>query len=145
VSSEQRPPPSSEAALARMKRQARRDTRPEMLVRKALHAAGLRYRLQQPVPGNRRRTIDISFPRLKIAVFLDGCFWHGCPLHATRPKANATWWSEKVAANQCRDADTNALLHAAGWHVLRFWEHEDSLNIATAIEAALAERGRAPR
>lgn len=107
-----------------MERQKRADTRPERELRVALHRRGLRYRAHLPIKGT-RRTIDIAFPRLRIAVFVDGCFWHGCPTHGTSPKANARWWAEKLAANIERDRDTRNRLEAAGWKVLRVWEHED--------------------
>ena len=85
----------------------RRDTAPELALRRALHAAGYRYRVVHPVPGNRRRSIDIAFTRAGVAVFVDGCFWHGCPEHGTRPRANSDWWSTKLAANHARDEDTD--------------------------------------
>lgn len=101
-----------------------RDTAPELAVRRLLHAAGLRYRVNyRPLPGL-RRTADIVFTRKKIAVFIDGCFWHSCPEHATSPKANSDYWLPKLEANRARDADTNAQLRAAGWTVLRYWEHQ---------------------
>ncbi|MGW0750986.1 very short patch repair endonuclease [Streptomyces sp. NPDC002587] len=125
--------PSSPSVSARMSRQARRNTTPELAVRRLLHAAGLRYRLQVKVPGMPRRTIDIAFPGAKVAVFLDGCFWHGCPEHATQPKANAQWWREKLDKNMARDRETSELLAAAGWTVLRFWEHEAPESVAARI------------
>lgn len=106
---------------------------PELAVRRLLHAAGLRYRLQVKVPGMPRRTIDIAFPGAKVAVFLDGCFWHGCPEHATQPKANAQWWREKLDKNMARDRETSELLAAAGWTVLRFWEHEAPEAVAARV------------
>ncbi|WEH33580.1 very short patch repair endonuclease [Streptomyces sp. AM 4-1-1] len=129
--------PSSPGVSARMSRQARRDTAPEVAVRKLLHAGGRRYRLNVRVPDMPRRTIDIAFPRAKVAVFLDGCFWHGCPQHATRPKANAEWWREKLDRNMARDVETTEHLAAAGWTVLRFWEHEAPLLIAERVAAAV--------
>ncbi|MCX5271579.1 very short patch repair endonuclease [Streptomyces virginiae] len=125
--------PSSPSVSARMSRQARRNTTPELAVRRLLHAAGLRYRLQVKVPGMPRRTIDIAFPGAKVAVFLDGCFWHGCPEHATQPKANAQWWREKLDKNMARDRETSELLAAAGWTVLRFWEHEAPEAVAARV------------
>lgn len=126
---------------------ARRDTAPEVALRRALHAAGHRFRVVHPVPGNRRRTIDIAFPRARLAVFVDGCFWHGCPEHGTRPKANSTWWTTKLSTNQARDADTDRLLREAGWHVIRVWEHEDVAaatdRVSTALSAARAAADRA--
>ena len=87
------------------------------------------------VPGRPRRTIDIAFTRPKVAVFVDGCFWHGCPEHGTQSKTNSEWWRQKIAANRLRDADTNASLVEAGWRVLRFWEHENALEaVRTVVE-----------
>jgi DNA mismatch endonuclease (patch repair protein) len=124
-----------------MSRQNSRDTLPEVAVRKILHAAGLRYRVNVPVPGMPRRTIDIVFPKVKIAIFLDGCFWHGCPQHATHPKANAEWWRTKLDRNIARDAETTGHLTAQGWTVLRFWEHEPIEDVARRI-AAIVESKR---
>ena len=132
------PGSSSEAHSRRMSSLRRRDTAPEFAVRRLLHARGLRYRVAFPVPGARRRTIDIAFTRAKVAVFVDGCFWHGCSQHGVRPSSNADWWAVKVAANRSRDADTVRVLHAAGWTVLRFWEHEDPGAVAQAVWDAVA-------
>ncbi|WP_406483248.1 very short patch repair endonuclease [Streptomyces sp. NBC_01615] len=116
-----------------MSRQTSRDTAPEIAVRRLLHAAGLRYRVNVPVPGMPRRTIDIAFGKAKIAIFLDGCFWHGCPEHATQPKANAEWWRAKLDKNMLRDRETTQHLEDAGWTVLRFWEHEDPATVARCV------------
>ncbi|MCF3122522.1 very short patch repair endonuclease [Streptomyces arenae] len=136
--------PSSPAVSARMSRQGSRDTGPEIAVRRLLHASGLRYRVNVPVPGKPRRTIDIAFGKAKIAVFMDGCFWHGCPEHATNPKANAEWWRTKLDKNMTRDRDTSQHLEAEGWTVLRFWEHERPEDVADAVvrakESALSGR-----
>lgn len=115
---------------------ARRDTKPEIELRRALHRRGLRFRVQVKVPGNRRRTIDIAFTRARLAVFVDGCFWHGCPEHGTRPRANSEWWAWKIERNQRRDRDTDAHLRDAGWQVLRFWEHDSPAPAAEVVEAA---------
>lgn len=128
--------PSSDAVSARMSRQLSRDTAPEIAVRKLLHAAGLRYRVNVPVPGMPRRTIDIVFGGPKIAIFMDGCFWHGCPEHATQPKANAEWWRAKLDKNMARDTETTKHLEAGGWTVLRFWEHESPAEVALAVARA---------
>ncbi|MCX4666986.1 very short patch repair endonuclease [Streptomyces sp. NBC_01381] len=120
-----------------MSRQRSRDTKPEVAVRRLLHAAGLRYRLQRRVPGMARNTIDIAFPGPRVAVFIDGCFWHGCPEHATYPKANSQFWHEKINKNAGRDARTTAHLESLGWTVLRFWEHEKPEQVATQVEAVL--------
>jgi DNA mismatch endonuclease (patch repair protein) len=123
-----------------MQRQRRRDTRPELAVRRLLHADGFRYRLGTTVPGMRRRTIDITFPSVKVAVFVDGCFWHGCPVHATWPVANAVWWAEKLNGNRERDRMTAETLQDLGWEVLRFWEHEDPRAVTDVIEKVVAGR-----
>lgn len=109
-----------------------RDTDCEVALRSEVHRLGLRRRLHWALPGTRRRA-DFAFPRLRIAVMVDGCFWHGCPLHGTWPKANAAWWREKILANVTRDRDTDAKLLAAGWTVMRFWEHDDPLGAASEI------------
>ncbi|MBM9621388.1 very short patch repair endonuclease [Streptomyces zhihengii] len=127
------PTPSSAAVSARMRRQVSQDTGCEVAVRRILHAEGLRYRVHYPVPGMARRKIDIAFSRAKVAVFLDGCFWHGCPQHATQPKSNAAWWREKLDRNMARDRETNLHLESEGWTVLRFWEHEAPANVATRV------------
>jgi len=84
----------------------------------------LRYRLHyRAIPGA-TRSIDIAFPRLRLAIYIDGCFWHGCPVHGTTPKTNTTWWIDKIQRNTQRDRDTDARLSELGWHVMRFWEHQ---------------------
>lgn len=106
-----------------MSRHPRRDTEPELALRRALHAAGYRFRVCLPVPGMSRRSIDIAFTRKRIAVFVDGCFWHDCPEHGELPRANQEWWREKLSRNTERDAQTTSHLSAQGWTVLRLWEH----------------------
>ena len=127
------PAASSPDALKRMQSTKRRDTRAELAVRRELHRRGARYRVELAVlPGLRRRA-DVVFTRARVAVFIDGCFWHGCPIHATRPKANAGFWADKLAANRARDRDTDQRLTAAGWRVIRVWEHENPADAATRI------------
>lgn len=102
----------------------KRDTRPELAVRKAAHRLGLRYRVAcRPLPGQ-RFTADLVFPSARVAVFVDGCFWHGCPEHFSSPRTNASYWGPKIARNQARDAAAMAALRGAGWVGLRIWEHE---------------------
>lgn len=132
--------PSSPDVSARMSRQASRDTAPEVAVRKLLHASGYRYRLNERVPHMSRRTIDIAFTRAKVAVFLDGCFWHGCPEHATQPKSNAEWWRQKLDRNMARDVETTAHLVAEGWTVLRFWEHQSPVQVAERVAEVVDRR-----
>ena len=136
------PGSSSSEMSRRMGAVRKRDNGPEMAVRRLLHAAGLRYRVAWPVPGQRRRTIDIAFTRARVAVYIDGCFWHGCPLHGTSPKANAAWWAEKIATNRARDADVTAQLRDLGWTVLRFWEHESPQEVTASVLAVV--HGDAP-
>jgi DNA mismatch endonuclease (patch repair protein) len=125
------------ATSLRMSRQARRDTAPEVAVRRELHRRGLRFRVHWPVVGMPRRLADIAFTRSKVAIFIDGCFWHGCPEHGTDPKNNARWWAAKLAGNRVRDEETTAHLRAAGWTVLRFWEHTDPVDTADQIEVVV--------
>jgi DNA mismatch endonuclease (patch repair protein) len=137
-----RPPASTSGVASRMAKQPRRDTKPEVELRRLLHAAGLRYRVDyRPVPELRRKA-DIVFRRAQIAVFVHGCFWHRCPIHATAPKANAQWWDEKLSRNVERDRDTRAVLEAAGWAVIEVWEHELPAVAAERVMTALADRGR---
>ncbi|GEL24785.1 hypothetical protein PSU4_37390 [Pseudonocardia sulfidoxydans NBRC 16205] len=117
-----------------------RDTRPELALRSAVHALGLRYRVgARPLP-RLRRTADLVFTRARVAVFLDGCFWHGCPEHHTVAVTNSGFWAEKVATNRRRDRDTDERLREAGWVVLRVWEHEDPVEAARRVEAVFRER-----
>ena len=114
-----------------------RDTAPELAIRRACHARGLRYRVNlRPIKGV-RRTADMVFVRLRVAVFVDGCFWHACPEHATWPAANREFWREKLLGNQARDKQTDALLAEAGWMVVRIWEHERLDHAVLTIEAAV--------
>lgn len=122
-----------------MQRQLRQDTRPELALRRELHRRGWRYRVHFPVLDGRRRKVDVAFTRRKVAVLVDGCFWHACPLHGTLPQANGEWWRDKLTANQRRDRDTDARLRQAGWTVLRIWEHEDVEAAADRVEAVLSE------
>jgi DNA mismatch endonuclease (patch repair protein) len=125
---------------ARMSRQATRDTDPEMELRRRLHAAGLRYRVHtRPLPGL-RRTADVVFPRARVAVFVDGCFWHSCPDHGTAPLTNAQWWAAKLSRNVARDADTDRRLTEAGWLAVRVWEHEDPVVAADRVAQAVRSR-----
>ena len=113
-----------------------RDTQPETAVRRRIHAAGMRYRVDFAPLGGRRRA-DIVFTKRQVAVFIDGCFWHGCPQHASLPKRNADYWLPKLQRNVQRDRETDDLLRDAGWTVLRFWEHEDPDAVAQVIVATV--------
>lgn len=132
------PAATSTAVRQRMQVTRRRDTPGEVALRAALRRFGLRYRVDYPLQGTRRRA-DVVFVRAQLAVFIDGCFWHGCPEHGTWPKRNADWWREKIEANRSRDQDTDRKLRAAGWKVLRFWEHTDPGLAAHDVVSALRE------
>jgi len=117
-----------------------RDTKPELALRSAVHARGLRYRVSAKPLAGVRRTADLVFPRAKVAVFLDGCFWHGCPEHHTVASANAKFWADKVEANRKRDRDTDSRLTEAGWVSVRIWEHEDVAEAARRVEEVVRAR-----
>jgi DNA mismatch endonuclease (patch repair protein) len=116
---------SSESVRLRMSTQARQDTGPEVALRRALHALGLRYRLHRAPLPNLRRKADIVFGPARVAVFVDGCFWHGCPEHGARHHdVNGWYWPEKIARNRRRDENTDRVLASAGWLAVRIWEHD---------------------
>jgi DNA mismatch endonuclease (patch repair protein) len=117
----------------------RRDTKPEMAVRRAVHALGLRYRVDARPLSDLNRRADLVFKRAKVAVFVDGCYWHGCPEHGTTPKQNANYWGPKIKRNRDRDAETDRLLGEAGWVTVRIWEHEDSHEAARRIARVVRE------
>lgn len=123
-----------------MQRTRVRDTAPELMLRSALHSRGLRYRLQVQPSQDVRSTADLVFPRERVAVYVDGCFWHACPLHGNLPKRNRDWWAEKLARNQHRDRETDAALGRAGWHVVRVWEHDCPAPGADRVEQAVLAR-----
>jgi DNA mismatch endonuclease (patch repair protein) len=130
---------STPAVRRSMQGNKRRDTGPELRIRSALFRLGLRFRVdRRPIAAVAGRA-DIVFPRRRIAVFVDGCYWHGCPTHYVPPATNAAYWSAKVAGNRRRDAATTAALVGRGWTVIRIWEHEDADRAAAAI--ALHWRG----
>jgi DNA mismatch endonuclease (patch repair protein) len=114
-----------------------RDTKPELLVRSLLHRRGLRFRVAQRPIIAIRRTADIVFTRAKVAVFIDGCFWHGCPDHYRQPSTNITYWIAKVERNVRRDVEVDEILRAAGWTVVRVWEHENPVEVSDRIESAV--------
>ena len=118
-----------------------RDTSPELAIRKALHALGYRYRVNyRPLTRDRRRSVDIAFTRLQVAILIDGCYWHGCPQHFIMPKANREYWSSKIARNRERDAETTRLLADAGWLALRYWEHQPAGEVVSDIVKNLESR-----
>jgi DNA mismatch endonuclease, patch repair protein len=131
---------SSSGARARMRANRNRDTGPELAVRRAVHALGLRYRVScRPLP-QLRRTADLVFPRLNVAVFVDGCFWHGCPEHYVPSKTNVSYWSDKIRGNRGRDRQTDQLLSGAGWIVIRIWAHENPAEAAERVARVVRDR-----
>ncbi|OWJ63612.1 very short patch repair endonuclease [Inquilinus limosus] len=128
------------ATRRRMQRTARRDNPHERALRATLHRRGLRFRLHQRIVEGTRRTVDLAFMGARVAVLIDGCFWHGCPAHGTWPKNNATWWRAKIEANIARDRDTDARLQRGGWQVVRVWEHEPIEEAARRIERVVRDR-----
>jgi len=131
---------SSEGVRKSMQANKGRDTKPELALRRAVHGLGLRYRVSVRPLSAIRRTADLVFTRVKVAVFLDGCFWHGCPQHHTKARTNAEYWAEKVTRNRERDAETDRLLEEAGWKVIRVWEHEDPLEAAHRVAEVVRSR-----
>ena len=136
--------PSSPETSRRMAKVRQKGTDAETALRSELYRRGLRYRVDYKVLKKPRRVADVAFPGLKIAVFVDGCFWHGCPKHATWPKQNAEFWRQKIEANRLRDTDTNSRLLESGWTVLRFWEHEPPTE-AVDIVVKMVAMGRSKR
>ena len=129
---------STPAVRNSMRSNKSRDTKPELAVRRALHALGLRYRVcERPLPAV-RRTVDVVFRRDQVAVEIRGCFWHGCAEHYRGPSANGSYWAEKVARNIARDADTERRLAEAGWTLLVVWEHEDPQSAAQRVHELLS-------
>lgn len=118
-----------------MARVRRTETGPELILRRALWHRGHRYRVRPPLPG----TPDLAFVRQRVAVFVDGCFWHGCPRHYTAPRANASFWRSKIGANRARDARVDSELRQLGWRPVRIWEHVINADADQAVEVILSE------
>ncbi|MBT2365399.1 very short patch repair endonuclease [Streptomyces sp. ISL-10] len=131
---------STPAVRASMRANRSRDTGPELLLRRALHARGYRYRVaSRPLP-ELRRTADLVFSRAKVAVFVDGCFWHGCPIHHRLAKRNRDYWEEKIRKNRIRDEEVDEKLAAAGWLSIRIWEHENVASATSRVSEAVDSR-----
>jgi DNA mismatch endonuclease, patch repair protein len=128
---------TSPATRKAMQANRRRDTAPEMAIRRLVHAAGLRYRVDaRPLP-TARHTADMIFTRARVAVFVDGCWWHGCPAHYRPPSSNVSYWAAKISRNQERDKLVDQALIEANWTVIRIWEHEAPASAAHHIESAV--------
>lgn len=122
-----------------------RDTRPEIAVRSALHREGLRFRKNvRPVP-QLRCTADVVFAAARVAVFVDGCFWHACTIHGSLPRTNREWWRSKLNATRERDRLNSEVLRNAGWHVVRVWEHDDIPSVVSTVRTALASHSSVGR
>ncbi len=132
-----RPPPLDDGVHDRMSVQKTRNTDPELAIRSELHRRGLRYRVHQRPLASLRREADLVIRKYKLALFVDGCFWHGCPEHGTWPRNNAEFWRSKIEKNIERDRDTDSALDRAGWTVIRSWEHEDAAEVAERVMQAV--------
>lgn len=133
---------SSAANRASMRGNRSRDTKPELRLRSLLHRRGLRFRVAyRPLP-TRRNTADVVFSRAKVALFVDGCYWHGCPQHFVQPRTNSDYWQGKIARNVARDHEFDAALRDAGWTVIRCWEHEDPELVAETVANAVSPGSR---
>ena len=128
---------SSPATRKSMQGNRSRDTKPELAVRSAVHRRGIRFRVSARPLREFPRTADLVLRKTRIAVFVDGCYWHGCPQHHTQPSTNSEYWADKIARNVERDSETTRRLEDAGWTVLRFWEHEDPEAVADHVEATV--------
>lgn len=142
------PTPTTAAATAVMRGNKKAGTRPEIAVRRAFRAAGLRFRVNHPIRlDDAKIRPDIVFPAAKIAVFVDGCFWHGCKKHGTMPKSNKSYWAAKIGRNVARDRKNDVLLKEAGWRVIRIWEHSETSvalrRIMKGLNTACVVSGRA--
>jgi DNA mismatch endonuclease (patch repair protein) len=128
-----------------MQRQRRTDTGPEMILRSLVWATGLRYRVDARPVATFRRRADLVFRRARVAVFVDGCFWHGCKRHRGSVAGLAAWWKEKIGRNRFRDRETDRILAREGWQVIRLWEHDisrDAAACASRVTQAVRSRVR---
>ena len=134
--------PAATTPLVRAKMQAQlsRHTKPEVALRRELHRRGVRFHLDGKLPGLPRRSADLVWRTRKLAVFIDGCFWHGCPEHFVLPKSNSEWWNDKIQRNRTRDTATTQALIAEGWSVIRVWEHANPEIAADAIQRQLSTK-----
>ena len=135
------PRPTTASVSTAMRANRRTDTKPELALRSSLHRRGLRFRKDYRVDLTHRKIrVDVAFPSLQLAIFLDGCYWHQCPEHGTIPKANSDYWAPKLARNAARDKEITAALEAEGWRVLRIWEHVPVEEAAGLVAEAVAAR-----
>lgn len=129
---------TSPSVRRNMQANRRRDTNPELAVRRKLHAEGYRFRVDWALPFDRRRRADVAFTRKRVVVFIDGCFWHRCPEHYVPPKSHADYWETKTSRNAARDADTTRRMEELGWTVLRYWAHSHPNDVVLSVEETLA-------
>ncbi|MET9154593.1 very short patch repair endonuclease [Streptomyces griseoflavus] len=130
---------SSRGTRASMRSNRARDTKPELRLRSLLHREGLRFRVNARPVATLRRTADVLFTKDKVAVFVDGCYWHGCPAHRSIPSTNRDFWVSKIEGNKSRDRETNSLLVEHGWFVVRVWEHTPTDDAVTLVRLGLEE------
>lgn len=135
-----RDPTTDPSVSRRMAATRGRDNLCEKTLRSLLHRMGLRYRTHCSLMPGTKRSVDITFSGARVAVFVDGCFWHGCPKHGTWPKRRADWWRQKIESNRRRDLDTNSRLALLGWKVVRIWEHDDPHTAAEMIKRLVLRR-----
>lgn len=128
-----------------MSRLGQRDTGPELVVRSLLHKKGLRFRVHSRPVSSINSKADILFRPSSVAVYIDGCFWHFCPEHGSLPASNSDFWERKLTGNRDRDSRVTEELSEQGWLVLRFWEHEDPLEVAEKVELAVRSRREGPQ
>lgn len=141
MKSDPRAPRASSAVVRKVMQANRgRDTGPEIAVRSLLHAGGLRFRKHQAPLQGLRCTADVVFPSERVAVFIDGCWWHACPVHGRRPSANRGYWSSKFERNRARDRRNDEALRRAGWAVVRAWEHEEPVAVAERVRSTVLRR-----
>lgn len=127
-----------------MRANRKRDTGPELSLRRQAHRLGLRYQLSRRIWTSPPVVPDLVFPKAKVAVFVDGCFWHGCPAHGVQPQTNSTYWAAKISRNKERDVNVDRNLTVLGWQVVRIWEHEDAAEAAARLKACVQARTYIP-
>lgn len=134
------PSPADAETSLRMKRVRRRDTLPEVALRSEIHRLGLRYAIDRRPISSVRRRADLVFRSAKVAVFVNGCYWHACPIHGSWPRNNARWWRAKLLRNRERDQETDEILGQQGWISVRVWEHDDPKAIACSVARVVRRR-----
>lgn len=138
------PRSSSEQASRRMRAVRQRMTAPEIMLREQLKALGIEFEMHVAVSDKSRSRADFVIRAARLVIFVDGCFWHGCPIHGTTPKSNTDWWEGKLRGNRERDSQAEATLRTAGWTVLRFWTHTSAAEAIDVIRGILVAQSATP-